>query len=172
MRLGVTGRSRTGTSGFTAHGSSIELRPHPSARNVWSRWQVSNLRPRDPKSRALPSAPHREENWYPRVGTIHRPPPYQDGALPLSYARSNWTGSPTWFRTTDLLVNSQALCHLRYRRLDSTVRFERTRACAAWFAARCLRPLGYVEMNWHRTTESNRQPSALEAAALPIELAR
>ena len=32
MRLGVTGRSRTGTSGFTAHGSSIELRPHPSAR--------------------------------------------------------------------------------------------------------------------------------------------
>lgn len=26
---------------------------------------------------------------YPRVGTIHRPPPYQDGALPLSYARSN-----------------------------------------------------------------------------------
>ena len=32
MRLGVTGRSRTGTSGFTAHGSAIELRPHPSAR--------------------------------------------------------------------------------------------------------------------------------------------
>lgn len=32
MRLGVTGRSRTGTSGFTAHGSSIELRPHRSAR--------------------------------------------------------------------------------------------------------------------------------------------
>jgi hypothetical protein len=27
-------------------------------------------------------------------------------------------------------------------------------------------------MNWHRTTESNREPSALEAAALPIELAR
>ena len=32
MCLGVTGRSRTGTSGFTAHGSAIELRPHPSAR--------------------------------------------------------------------------------------------------------------------------------------------
>ena len=32
MRLGVTGRSRTGTSGFTAHGSAIELRPHPNAR--------------------------------------------------------------------------------------------------------------------------------------------
>ena len=27
----------------------------------WSRWQVSNPRPRDPKSRALPSAPHRDE---------------------------------------------------------------------------------------------------------------
>ena len=27
-------------------------------------------------------------------------------------------------------------------------------------------------MDWHRTTESNREPSALEAAALPVELAR
>jgi hypothetical protein len=27
-------------------------------------------------------------NWSSRVGTIHRPPPYQDGALPLSYARN------------------------------------------------------------------------------------
>lgn len=25
-------------------------------------------------------------NWLPRLGTIQRPPPYQDGALPLSYA--------------------------------------------------------------------------------------
>jgi hypothetical protein len=57
MRLGVTGRSRTGTSGFTAHGSAVELRPHPSAL-VWSPRQVSNLRPRDPESRALPAAPH------------------------------------------------------------------------------------------------------------------
>ena len=63
MRLGVTGRSRTGTSGFTAHGSAVELRPHPSARwskrtLVWSPRQGSNLRPRDPESRALPAAPH------------------------------------------------------------------------------------------------------------------
>ena len=42
MRLGVTGRSRTGTGGFTVRGSAIELRPHPSARTVWSRWQDSN----------------------------------------------------------------------------------------------------------------------------------
>jgi hypothetical protein len=41
------------------------------------------------------------------VGTIHRPPPYQDGALPLSYTRCY--GSPTRPRTADLLVNSQAL---------------------------------------------------------------
>src|SRR5438874_3144387 len=61
MRLGVTGRSRTGTGGFTAHSSSIELRPHPSARTVWSRWQVSNLRPHAPEARALPTAPHRDE---------------------------------------------------------------------------------------------------------------
>ena len=33
MCLGVTGRSRTGTRGFTAHSSAIELRPHPSTRD-------------------------------------------------------------------------------------------------------------------------------------------
>jgi hypothetical protein len=32
MRLGVTGRSRTGTGGATSRSSAIELRPHPSAR--------------------------------------------------------------------------------------------------------------------------------------------
>ena len=47
---------------------------------------------------------------------------------PLRYTEIE-VGSPTWLRTTDLLVNSQALCPLRYRGLDSTVRFERTRAC-------------------------------------------
>ena len=56
--------------------------------------------------------------------------------------------------------------------LDSAIRFERMRACACGFAGRRLQPLGYVEMHWHRTTESNREPSALEAAALPVELAR
>jgi hypothetical protein len=30
MRSGVTGRNRTDTSEFTAHGSAIELRPHLS----------------------------------------------------------------------------------------------------------------------------------------------
>ena len=36
-------------------------------------------------------------------------------------------GSPTWLRTTDLLVNSQALCQLRYREseLAPRDRFER-----------------------------------------------
>ena len=32
MRLGVTGQSRTGISGITIRGSTVELRPHPSAR--------------------------------------------------------------------------------------------------------------------------------------------
>ena len=153
MRSGVTGRSRTDTSGITTHGSAIELRSRPST-------------------------------------------------LALS----------------------------KRRLMDSTIRFERMRACAVWFAARCLQPLGYVEMGllaprarleratsgfvgrrsdpteltrpglddpirtdvglrrlvcsqmpsaawlrrdvWHRTTGSNREPSALEAAALPVELAR
>ena len=160
MRLGVTGRSRTGTSGFTAHGSSIELRPHPSARTVWSRWQVSNLRPRDPKSRALPSAPHRAETGTAggnpqralRVARSvlpmgiagkareHRPAPYQDAALPLSCARSICIGSPTWPRTTDLLVNSQALCHLRYRGNELVPR-DRLERPTRGVEAGCSRPL-------------------------------
>ena len=45
MRLGVTGRSRTGTSGFTAHGSSIELRPHPSTRGDLSQGDSARLGP-------------------------------------------------------------------------------------------------------------------------------
>ena len=65
MRLGVTGRSRTGTCGVTFRSSAIELRPHPSARG---------------------------------------------------------------------------------RKLDSTVRVVLTRACAVRVATRCLRPLGYVEI--------------------------
>ena len=32
MRLGVTGRNRTGIHGVTFHNSAVELRPHPSAR--------------------------------------------------------------------------------------------------------------------------------------------
>jgi hypothetical protein len=34
MRLGVTGRDRTGVLGITTRGSTIELRPHPSALNT------------------------------------------------------------------------------------------------------------------------------------------
>jgi hypothetical protein len=82
MRLGVTGRSRTGTGGVTSRSSAIELRPLPSARFFWSRWQVSNLRPRDPKSRALPSAPHRAE-----------------------------TGTRGWERSTDPRLIKTVLCH-------------------------------------------------------------
>src|SRR5437868_3876250 len=37
MRLGVTGRSRTDTSGVTFHGSAVELQPHPSTRAVYRR---------------------------------------------------------------------------------------------------------------------------------------
>ena len=33
MRLGVTGRSRTGTGGVTSRSSALELRPLPSARS-------------------------------------------------------------------------------------------------------------------------------------------
>ena len=55
-----------------------------------------------------------------------------------------------WERADEINVRlNQALCHLRYRgmNLDSTVRFERTRTFSVWFAARCLRPLGYLEMS-------------------------
>ena len=47
------------------------------------------------------------------------------------------TGSPTWFRTTDLLVNSQALCRLRYRGND-----------------------------WRLVTDSNGRPAGSKPAAL------
>jgi hypothetical protein len=66
MRLGVTGRSRTGTSGFTAHGSSIELRPHPSARrsgSVWCRERASNPRRTRLQRAALPAELSRQKIW-------------------------------------------------------------------------------------------------------------
>ena len=55
------------------------------------------------------------------------------------------------FRTRDLPLTRRLLCLLSYEgentgALDSTARFELARACAVWFAARCLRPLGYVEL--------------------------
>ena len=120
MRLGVTGRSRTGTCGFTFRSSAIELRPHPSARpSCWSRRQVSNLRPDAPEASALPTAPHRDETLAPRRGFE---------------PRTSW-----------LTARRAATCAIG-EELDSTVRFELTRACAFWVATRCLRPLGYVEI--------------------------
>jgi hypothetical protein len=45
MRLGVTGRSRTGTGGVTSRSSAIELRPHPSARDELSKGDGTRLGP-------------------------------------------------------------------------------------------------------------------------------
>ena len=45
MRLGVTGRSRTGTGGVTARSSDIELRPHPSARGDSPQADAARLGP-------------------------------------------------------------------------------------------------------------------------------
>ena len=96
----------------------------------------------------------------------------------------------------------QALCQLRYRgrknwrlAIDTerpTRRVEAGCSCSAELAWRSgldgpirtdagFRRLGCNQMPsaawlrrdvWHRTTASNREPSALEAAALPVELAR
>lgn len=107
-------------------------------------------------------------NWLPDVASLRM-------AQPCRTLRSNRPKAAGIARaTTDLLVNGQVLCQLRYRgkEVDSTIRFERMRAFANGFAGRRLRPLGYVERDWRRTTGSNREPSALEAAALPVELAR
>ena len=57
--------------------------------------------------------------------------------------------------------------------MDSAVRFERTRAFKPpVLQAGAFDHLATPRNDWHRTTGSNREPSALEAAALPIELAR
>lgn len=45
MRLGVTGRSRTGTGGVTSRSSAIELRPHPSARGNSPQRDAARLGP-------------------------------------------------------------------------------------------------------------------------------
>ena len=45
MRLGVTGRSRTGTGGVTSRSSAIELRPHPSARDLRQQRDAARLGP-------------------------------------------------------------------------------------------------------------------------------
>ncbi len=111
----------------------------------------------------------------------------------LHYTEMN-TGSPTWLRTTDLLVNSQALCHLRYRgrtgldgqiarlRLGlrpaaSCVRCEApselTRAFAFWVATRRLRPLGYVEMKMASRARLERATSGFVGRRSdPTELTR
>src|SRR5439155_16880488 len=45
MRLGVTGRSRTGTGGVTSRSSAIELRPHPNARGDSPQGDAARLGP-------------------------------------------------------------------------------------------------------------------------------
>jgi hypothetical protein len=60
--------------------------------------------------------------------------------------RKGLTGSPSWVRTTDLLVNSQALCQLRYRGPND---------------------------GWYLVHESNVRPPASQTGALaPSELTR
>ncbi len=92
VRLGVAGRNRTGIGGFTAHHSAVELRSPPSTR------EKTGLGGR------------------PRTCDLVRP---RHARFQLRHTEMNKMlkrfGSPTWVRTTDLLVNSQALCQLRYR---------------------------------------------------------
>ena len=111
MRLGVTGRSRTGTSGFTAHGSSIELRPHPSARLSGLGGRFRTCDPMLPKHVRC-HLRHTEVVWFSRVGTIHRPAPYRDAALPLSYTRSIELAPRRGFepRTSWLTARRSAIC--------------------------------------------------------------
>src|SRR5437868_932599 len=89
MRLGVTGRSRTGTSGFTAHGSAIELRPHPNTRieNIGLGGRVRTCDPVRPRHVRF-QLRYTEMNWYPRLASNQRPLAYQASALPLSYTRT------------------------------------------------------------------------------------
>lgn len=72
MRLGVTGRSRTGTGGFTAHGSAIELRSHPSARGeAWLR-RFPFVRARRPAGAGSSNVPSWSRNWWVRMDSNHR----------------------------------------------------------------------------------------------------
>ena len=132
MRSGVTGRNRTDTGGTTTRSSAVELRPHLNARwrlsTNWSWWSDLNGRPRAPKASALPAAPHRGwmegmKGWYPRVGTIHRPPPYQDGALPLSYTRDELAPRHGLEPRTSWLT-ARRYYRLSYRGMDSGTGFE------------------------------------------------
>jgi hypothetical protein len=94
MRLGVTGRSRTGTGGVTTRSSAIELRPHPSARADWSRWQVSN-----PARRLL----YRESSYTSNQRAIRSrvpAPPNRCGRFPPS-KRELDEGSLFWHRVRD-----------------------------------------------------------------------
>jgi hypothetical protein len=110
MRSGVTGWSRTDTSGITTHGSAIELRPRLSARH-----KIGLGGPDRTDGLVFPKHAryllrHTELCcwWSSRVGTIHRPPPYQDGALPLSYTR--WFGASCTTRTCDPWFRRPVLC--------------------------------------------------------------
>ena len=160
MRLGVTDRSRTGTSGFTTHGSAIELRTPPSARLKLV--SVAGLEPssapppaddpRDPKSRALPAAPHRAE-----MGTPH------GWGLPRE-KRSGLEDPMARYARPSARCFATSWPACRPERTDGGLRL---RLCRPPPSTTWLR-----RDVWRRTTESNREPSALEAAALPIELDR
>ena len=117
MRLGVTGRSRTGTSGFTAHGSSIELRPHPSARlsGLGGRSRTCglvipnharfHLRHTELNLVLAGGNPQRAKRVARSVRPVgiagkareHRPAPYQDAALrPIRTADPPGRNRPLW----------------------------------------------------------------------------
>jgi hypothetical protein len=64
-------------------------------------------------------------------------------------------GDRIWTRRSDCSLRSAFGPLLRNVLVGSAAQSERTRAYAAWFAARCLRPLGYVEMNWYLVHDSN-----------------
>ena len=72
--------------------------------------------------------------WSPRVGSNHRPPDPESGALPGCATRRK-TGSPTWIRTRGILMNSEAHLptELSGTGLEPQARFER-----AW----CMRTPG------------------------------
>lgn len=111
---------------------------------------------------AVPAGPARW-SWSSWVGTIHRPPPYQDGALPLSYTRCGLKGIPAPWPACSMRLAQQARAGggrssragalgtgQRTRELDSNQRGQD----AGGVASRCLRPLGNPEMN--RVTDRTR----------------
>lgn len=107
------------------------------------------------------------------MGTIHRPPPYRDGALPLSYARSNKVAPRRGFEPRSSWLTARRSTNCAIGNLNWT---RRSDSNGRGLAPSGLQPdaFGHLATSrcLERTTDSNRKLSALEAAALPIELAR